>query len=292
MKVNSKTQIINILKQNPAPISGELLSSKIGISRTAIWKNINSLISQGYNIEKTNNGYQLIQEEDLLLPMEFKEDEELYIYKKSMNSTMFLARDLIHLGKAKNWSVVLTEEQESGISKDGSRFNSPLGGLYFTIIVKPNNLALKDVNLPPMAGVIAINEILSKELEIPIQSRWPFETWSNNIKISGILHDFSVISNKVSWVTVGIGIYTGFKIPRREILEKIKFRIKDLLSNPGQILPLYIKKLDIIGFNHTFLVKNIRYQGLVNKIDRLGTLELRTFDSSKNIYIGDSTQED
>ena len=49
-------------------ISGEELSKKLGISRTAIWKHIKILKEEGYNIESVNKkGYRLVDEpRDLL----------------------------------------------------------------------------------------------------------------------------------------------------------------------------------------------------------------------------------
>ena len=43
-------------------ISGEQLSKELGISRTAIWKHINALREEGYNIESVNKKIEFIED--------------------------------------------------------------------------------------------------------------------------------------------------------------------------------------------------------------------------------------
>ncbi len=133
MKVNSKSKIITLLKQQENPISGEELSRQIGISRTAIWKNIKKLTDEGYTITSSHSGYLLKKESDLLIPYEFFEESNLYIYRESTESTMNIARDLIEKGKSVSGTVVVADEQTSGRGKGDSGFISPKGGLYFTL---------------------------------------------------------------------------------------------------------------------------------------------------------------
>ena len=66
-----REKILEVILDNEKEfISGEELSKKLGISRTAIWKHIRILRSQGYNIESVNKkGYRLVDEPtDLLNP--------------------------------------------------------------------------------------------------------------------------------------------------------------------------------------------------------------------------------
>ena len=52
-------------------MSGEQLSKKLGISRTAVWKHINALREEGYNIESVNKkGYRLAEKPDDILSSE------------------------------------------------------------------------------------------------------------------------------------------------------------------------------------------------------------------------------
>ena len=52
----TKYKILEILRENKDNfISGEILSRKLNVSRTAVWKGIKSLKEKGYLIEGINN---------------------------------------------------------------------------------------------------------------------------------------------------------------------------------------------------------------------------------------------
>ena len=62
-----KDKILEILRESNDFVSGQELCRKLGVSRTAVWKNINSLKQAGYVIEGVNNkGYRLVSEPDVM----------------------------------------------------------------------------------------------------------------------------------------------------------------------------------------------------------------------------------
>ena len=65
-----RAKILGLLRERmPEPVSGEEISSKLGVSRTAVWKHIQSLKNTGYDIESVpKKGYILHKAPDLLSP--------------------------------------------------------------------------------------------------------------------------------------------------------------------------------------------------------------------------------
>ena len=62
-----KYKILNFLRNKNDYVSGEEIGAFLGVSRTAIWKNISKLKDMGYNIESVNNkGYRLIDDGDVV----------------------------------------------------------------------------------------------------------------------------------------------------------------------------------------------------------------------------------
>ena len=56
-----KSEILRLLKENDTYISGQQLCEQFQVSRTAIWKVIDQLKKEGYQIEAVRNkGYRLI----------------------------------------------------------------------------------------------------------------------------------------------------------------------------------------------------------------------------------------
>lgn len=291
MKVNNREKIITILKGSDNPISGEEISKTLYISRTAVWKNIKKLVDEGYTITSSSTGYLLKKEDDLLIPYEFDKESDLYIYKESAESTMDIARELVKKGKTQNGTVVVTDIQTKGQGKYGKEFVSPKGGLYFTMTIL-NKVPIMDINLIPMAGVIAIKEVLLNELNLETTSKWPFETWYNGEKISGILPEYCVQKNYLKWLNLGVGLKLKESIPRREILIKLKKRIFKLLENRETILPQYINCIGIIGKKLKFRYEDKITVGRVLSIDKLGTLSIKNDHGLEFAYMGNSTQEE
>lgn len=273
MKVNNKGLILRELKDRTTPISGEELSTIVGISRTGIWKHIKSLISSGYNIESSHAGYLLIREDDLLLPYEFSSNPSLIIHNQSTTTTMDRAYELIMKGGIKDGTIVLAESQSSGFGRNNSAFNSPKGGLYFTIINLPLTSAA-DINLYPMALLISIYKTLKSHLKIDIEIKWPMEIWSNGIKISGIIHEYQIRRDKIEWVSIGAGININIEPHRKEVLEKIRETYSQIQENLDEVLAVY-KKLS----------------GL-KEIDRLGTKNYTKHNRQEFEYIWTSVKKD
>ena len=65
-----KDKILNLLSEKEY-ISGESISASLGISRAAVWKYINALKLEGYQIESsTKKGYIIIKRPDILTSAE------------------------------------------------------------------------------------------------------------------------------------------------------------------------------------------------------------------------------
>ena len=67
-----RAKILGLLRERvQEPVSGEEISAKLGVSRTAVWKHIQSLKNVGYDIESVpKKGYILHKSPDLLSPEE------------------------------------------------------------------------------------------------------------------------------------------------------------------------------------------------------------------------------
>ena len=62
-----KGEILKLLKESDGYLSGQELCERFGVSRTAVWKVINQLKEEGYEIEAVRNkGYILKSVSDVL----------------------------------------------------------------------------------------------------------------------------------------------------------------------------------------------------------------------------------
>ena len=116
-----RAKILGLLRERvQEPVSGEEISAKLGVSRTAVWKHIQSLKNVGYDIESVpKKGYILHKSPDLLSPEEIVAHLETkwvghhVHYLKEASSSNEVGKRLADQGCA-DGLVVVAEEQTRG----------------------------------------------------------------------------------------------------------------------------------------------------------------------------------
>lgn len=204
--LNIKDQIIRQLAEaDGEPVSGVQLSELLGISRVAVWKHITALKKRGANIASSPKGYCLSDTADSLFPSLFKDEYRNRIfYFKTVKSTMDKARTLARDG-AVNLSVVVAETQTHGRGRLNREWTSQDGGLWFTIILKPETP-------PPLSFVYnfiassCLSDVLNQIFDLPVKVKWPNDLLLNNRKLAGLLSEMETRGDMVEFINIGIGL--------------------------------------------------------------------------------------
>lgn len=195
--------------------SGEELGRLLGISRTAVWKQLKKLSSLGLEVDSVKgSGYRLIEPLDLLdatfVRAELIKQHELAVTVvpciDSTNSSMarFL-RD--QPADASGASLLAAEMQTQGRGRRGRSWVSPFAGnLYFSLGVKTSE-SLGHYEGISLAMGVEIAETLSSLIgDVDVRLKWPNDILVNGKKLAGILievdGDFSGHCNLV----LGVGI--------------------------------------------------------------------------------------
>jgi len=210
MKTNT-LEVLKMLKENNDFVSGEDISNKLGVSRTAIWKNINSLKELGYVIVSIpKRGYRLISEPDIILKESIMSDlktdfigREIYYYK-TIDSTNIYAKKIAN--DSSEGTVVISEEQSMGKGRLGKLWSSPKDcGIYMSIILKPNINVYEAPILTMIAG-LSISNALRNITDLDISIKWPNDIIINNKKVCGILTEMSAEIERINYIVLGMGI--------------------------------------------------------------------------------------
>ncbi|MBU3135866.1 biotin--[acetyl-CoA-carboxylase] ligase [Clostridium gasigenes] len=205
-----KEKILNLLKSNKNYISGEEISKLIGITRSSVWKYINMLKKDGYIIDGVSNkGYKLISEADLISLNEIKSNltttfmgKELH-YFKEVASTNSTAKDLA-IKDAPNGTLVISEIQTSGKGRLGRVWTSPKGGIWASLILRPD---IEPINCPKITLIAAAAEAITLEsYNLKPEIKWPNDLLLKNKKFSGILTEMSCDMDRVNYIILGFGI--------------------------------------------------------------------------------------
>ncbi len=191
-------------------VSGEEMARRLDISRAAVWKQIRTLRRRGYEISaSTRKGYRLVKKPDLL-------DRERI---SSCLKTQWLGRDLrivaevdstnaaaIALaGKCQSGTVVLAETQTNGRGRLSRPWASPPGGIWMSIILKPE-IPLSEVYQINMAASVALCRAIGSYLGLDMGIKWPNDLLIGEQKVCGILMEVGAQLDRLDYAVVGLGI--------------------------------------------------------------------------------------
>ena len=213
--------ILNLLTANPEKyVSGERISQQLRVTRAAIWKQIQVLKEEGFEIEgQTKKGYCLLK-----TPFSLNE----WVIKKALTtpslgcqitledeleSTNVRAKELARQGGV-HGQVVLARRQSSGRGRLQRQWESPRGGLWMSVVLRPS-LSLADASKITLAASVAIVDAFEELYSLRIGIKWPNDLVFNGLKIAGILGEVVGEWNTVQTLILGIGINVNF--PRERL---------------------------------------------------------------------------
>lgn len=232
-----KDMLLAVLKDKADMyVSGEELSRKLGVSRTAVWKHIGSLRNEGYDIKSApRRGYKLVAVPDLLLPAEISEGlrtsvlgKQIY-YHTEADSTNRLAKKLAMDGEPEG-SVVLAEQQVAGKGRMGREWSSPAGGIWMSVILRPR-LAPHQVQALTLTAAVAAVAATYNATGVMTGIKWPNDLLLGGKKISGILTEVSAEMERVNYLILGVGFNAN--IPGEVFNERQLPEAGSLLTETG-----------------------------------------------------------
>ncbi|WP_277058502.1 biotin--[acetyl-CoA-carboxylase] ligase [Trichlorobacter lovleyi] len=194
-------------------VSGEQLSRELGVSRTAIWKQISALRVAGYRIEAVpSQGYCLLAEPDLL-------DQQAI--RAGLASGCLLGRRLVCCSEtastnsdafrlaeegAEEGTVVLADRQLAGKGRLGRRWESPAGvNLYCSVVLRPELPPYEAPQLTFLSAVAVARAIHTSTGLQPV-IKWPNDLLLNGRKVAGLLNEMNAETDRVGFVILGIGV--------------------------------------------------------------------------------------
>lgn len=207
-----KDDILEYLLAHPGDnISGQALAGMFGVSRSAIWKAVNALKNDGWEISSgTNRGYQLSPQSDKLSAARVSSlmgDRSVPVYVfDTIDSTNSEAKRRAAAGERS--FLVIADCQTGGRGRRGKSFFSPPGsGLYMSLALSPDWDISDSVNITSYAAVCTAKAI-EKLCSVHCGIKWVNDVYVGRRKVCGILTeavtDFE--TGHVTSVVVGIGI--------------------------------------------------------------------------------------
>lgn len=220
-------------------ISGESLSRELNVSRTAVWKHIRELKSQGYVFDAVPRlGYKLMSAPSVLDIGELQASLRSSVlgkhihYFDTVDSTQNVARQLLEQGVPEG-TLVIAEQQTAGRGRFRRAWLSPKGkGIWMTLVLKPS-LPLQFIPQLTLLAAVALCRAVRKVVpEVNPGIKWPNDLLVNGKKISGILLESSAENECLQYVAAGIGI--SVNLEQSDIPEELRTKITSLKLEAGR----------------------------------------------------------
>lgn len=209
-----RDQVLALLKQQEGACSGQYMSERLGVSRAAVWKAVEALRQEGYQISSApNRGYWLESSPDRLSEGELAGalagrtvGRELVCLEETDSTNNEVKR---RSASASDGLVVLAGRQTGGRGRRGRSFVSPEGkGLYLSVLLKPSVSTLSQVSSITAWTAVAVCNAVERACGVRPGIKWPNDVVLEGKKLCGILTELELEaeSGALGYVVVGIGI--------------------------------------------------------------------------------------
>ena len=176
----------------------------------------------------------------------------MIIYYDQIDSTNRIAKELVMEGKPSG-TVVRAGMQSAGKGQYGRIFNSPKGGLYFSLLLKPS-LDLEHLSLVTLATGLACRDVIRSTFNIQSQIKWPNDIYLYDKKLAGILCeniDFRDAENSCATVVIGVGLNVN------NTIEDFPLELQPIVTTLFDHLHIQVDLHALLSLLVTAIIKNV-----------------------------------
>ncbi len=318
----AQEEILRLFRENSRDyLSGEEISQALGVSRTAIWKQIKQLRELGYTIEAVpSKGYRLAETPDTLLPAEIQAGLGTrlvgrdVVFLAETDSTNLQAH-LLGDGGRPEGTVVIADRQSAGKGRLGRQWVSPPGvNIYTSVLLRPPILPRWAPQLTFLSAV-AVCRAVAEISGLSPTVKWPNDVLLSGKKVAGLLNEMNAETEGIHYVVLGIGV--NLNMDSSQFPDDLRYPATSVALEKGapvsrlafartlyrELDRLYLRYLDegftpiiqewesfceLVGEDVEVDCQSYKVRGRVEGLDPDGALLLRLADgSSDKILAGD-----
>lgn len=210
---STRSRLIHLLSKNKDQyISGQLLSDELNISRSAVWKHINELKKDGYQIEgKSNKGYRIIgfpeklSENTIKWGLETDWLGQSVKHFESITSTQTIAHEEAQ-NDAEEGTLIVADEQTKGRGRITRHWHSNKNqGIWMSMVLRPEIEPQEAPQLTLLTATV-LADVIRKYTKLEPQIKWPNDILIDGKKVAGILTEMQAEQDRIWYVIIGIGM--------------------------------------------------------------------------------------
>ncbi|ARJ42124.1 biotin--[acetyl-CoA-carboxylase] synthetase [Pantoea alhagi] len=254
--------------------SGEQIGEKLGMSRAAINKHIQTLKEWGLDVfTVTGKGYCLPAPVQLLDEAEINrnlEQQGLAVIPVIDSTNQYL---LERMGSLQTGDACVAEYQQAGRGRRGRQWFSPFGAnLYLSMYWRLEQGPAAAMGLSLVIGIV-IAEVLQRLGAEGVRVKWPNDLYLNDRKLAGILVEMIGKTGDAAQIVFGAGINLKMRTPDATVVNQgwINLQEAGIAINRNELVSLLVNQLrhSLRDFEREGLVPFLsRWQRLDNFINR------------------------
>ncbi|MDZ7688519.1 MAG: biotin--[acetyl-CoA-carboxylase] ligase [Halobacteriales archaeon] len=293
-------------------VSGGEIAERFDVSRNAVWKHVETLRDAGFVVESTGEGYRLAEDGvpeygGLAVEYRLRQDGRAdYVgneieYHDSVVSTNDIAVERAREGVEKGY-VVLADEQTGGRGRRERVWESPSGGVWTSVVLRPE-FAPRDASLVTLAASVAVARAV-EETGVDATIKWPNDVLVDEKKLCGILVEMEADAERISHAVVGVGLNANAKpdvpdasptslaehvgeVDRAVLTANLLAELEDAYESGDEILDEWRERSSTLGRDVRVEMPNETVEGVAERIDETGALVLSTGDGERVVTAGD-----
>ena len=296
------------------PTTGPAVAEELDISRAAVWNHVEALREAGFEIADTADGYDLVAVPEYgEAAIEYELDADFDVaFHDELASTNATARDRAAEGADR--LAVVAERQTGGRGRLDREWSSPAGGVYASLLVRPD--------VPPsatpaytLAAAVAVADA-ARATGVDAGIKWPNDVLvpepntedrdqpTGAAKLAGILTEMEGEADRVSWVVVGIGVNANVDdtalpagatslaaeaapVTRRVFLARVVDRFVELTNDLNGVLSAWRDRALTLGRAVRVETPRGVVEGTATDIEFPGALLVDTDDGTVRVSAGD-----
>jgi BirA family biotin operon repressor/biotin-[acetyl-CoA-carboxylase] ligase len=262
-------------------LSGQHLADLIGCSRTAVWKHIEELRKEGFELDAVRNkGYRILKTPEKITADEIRFGLTTKFmgrnihYEESVESTQKIAHRFAS-EDAPEGTVIIAEEQLSGRGRMARKWHSPkYTGIWMSMILRPNIPLSKAPQLTLLTAV-AIVQAFEEMTDLIPEIKWPNDILINGKKVTGILTELQAEADRIHSIIIGVGINVNqkkddFPLELQVIATSLYIEKKETVSRAELIRSIFMhfEKLYTLYLQQGFLPIKLLWEGYASSIGK------------------------
>ncbi len=296
-----KARLLEILRTGTVAVDD--LKRELSAEVERIEEEIKELAALGYEIEKTDRHYRLVTSPDIPFAWEFPGRQERVHYFQETGSTMDLARAMARDG-CPHGTVIIAGTQTRGRGRMDRTWLSAAGGLYFTMVLRPDLSPAEGFLLNFLAS-LTLAGMLRRESGLPAAVKWPNDILVEGRKLCGMLSEMSATSDTLHSVNLGIGLnvnnsptvetpqaaslkmLTGRDFSRISLLSRFLDEFEAGLTklHPADVIGRWKKAATGLGRPVTVVTRQEEIRGVAEDVAEDGSLLVRLEDGTRRQVI-------